>query len=44
LLKVKITAEVDGVRHEYAITFGRYGKDNAAVGRAHASAGAPGVR
>ena len=44
LLKVKITAEVDGVRREYAITFGRYGKDNAAMGFVYASADAPGGR
>jgi hypothetical protein len=42
LLKVKITAEVDGVLRDYTITFGMCGKNNAAVGRAHASAGAPG--
>jgi len=40
-LKVKITAEVDGVLRDYTITFGRCGKYNAAVGRAYASAGAP---
>jgi hypothetical protein len=44
LLRIKITAEVDGVRREYTITFGRCGKDNAAVRRAYASAGAPGGR
>jgi hypothetical protein len=42
LLRIKITAEVDGVRREYAITFGRYGKDNVALGYAAASAKAPG--
>jgi polyisoprenoid-binding protein YceI len=36
LLKIKITAEVDGVRSEYAITFGRYAR-NKAEGRAYAS-------
>jgi hypothetical protein len=41
LLRIKITAEVDGVRSEYTITYGRYGKLNAAVGRAYASADAP---
>jgi GNAT superfamily N-acetyltransferase len=44
LLRIKITAEVDGVRREYAITFGRYGKDNAALGYAAASAKASGGR
>jgi len=43
LLRIQITAEIDGVRGEYTITFGRYGR-NAAVGRAYASAGAPGGR
>jgi hypothetical protein len=41
LLRIRITAEIDGVRREYAITFGRYGKDNAAVGRAYARAEPP---
>jgi hypothetical protein len=40
LLRIKITAEVDGVRHEYTITYGRHGT-NAAVGRAAARADAP---
>jgi hypothetical protein len=44
LLRIKITAEVDGVRSEYAITFGRRGRNNAAVGFAVARAGAPGGR
>jgi hypothetical protein len=44
LLRIKITAEVDGVRREYVMTYGRHGADNAAVGRAYASAGAPGGR
>jgi 23S rRNA pseudoU1915 N3-methylase RlmH len=44
LLRIKITAEVDGVTHEYEITYGRRGDDNAAVGRAYASAKAPGGR
>jgi hypothetical protein len=35
LLRIKITAEVDGVRGDYTITFGRRGRDNAAVGRAY---------
>jgi hypothetical protein len=42
LLKVKITAEVDGVLREYVMTYGRRGADNATVGRAYASAGTPG--
>jgi hypothetical protein len=44
LLRLIITAEVDGVRREYAITFGRYGKLNAAMGFAVARADAPGGR
>ncbi len=44
LLRIRITAEVDGVRREYEITYGRRGADNAAVGRAYASAKAPGGR
>jgi DUF971 family protein len=54
LLRIKITAEVgrvegehtivDRVVREYTITFGRYGKDNAAVGYAVARADAPGGR
>ena len=44
LLRIKITAEVDGVRREYAITFGRYGDDNATLGYATARADAPGGR
>jgi hypothetical protein len=43
LLKIKITAEVDGVRSEYAIIFGRYAR-NKAEGRAYASVDAPGGR
>jgi hypothetical protein len=42
LLRIKITAEVDGVGRDYTITFGRYGKDEA-VGRAYARADAPGA-
>ncbi len=51
LLRIRITAEVDRVEgghtiadrvvHEYKITYGRRGADNAAVGRAYASANAP---
>jgi hypothetical protein len=53
LLRLKITAEVsrvegehivDRVVREYTITFGRYGKLNAAVGFAYASVDAPGGR
>jgi tetratricopeptide (TPR) repeat protein len=39
LLRIKITAEVNGVRSEYTITYGRYGKLNAAMGRATVRAG-----
>jgi hypothetical protein len=41
LLKITITAEVDGVRRVYEITFGRYGRNNAAMGYAVARADAP---
>ncbi len=44
LLRIRITAEVDGVKSEYTITYGRYGKRNAAMGRAYARADAPGGR
>lgn len=44
LLRIKITAEVDGVRSDYTITYGRYGKLNATLGYAAASAKAPGGR
>jgi hypothetical protein len=44
LLRIRITAEVDGVKSEYTITYSRHGKDNAAVGRAYAKANAPGGR
>jgi hypothetical protein len=37
LLRIRITAEVDGVRREYAITFGRYGRNNVAKGFAYVS-------
>jgi hypothetical protein len=37
LLRIRITAEVDGTRREYAITFGRYGSNNAAKGFAYVS-------
>jgi hypothetical protein len=35
LLRITITAEIDGVRGEYTITFGRYGRNNKAVGYAY---------
>ncbi len=44
LLSIRITAEVDGVRSEFEITFCRYGRDNAALGRTYARADAPGGR
>jgi hypothetical protein len=40
LLKIKITAEVNGVKSEYAITFGRYARNNAER-RAYANTRAP---
>ena len=43
LLKIRITAEVDGVRCDYEIAFGRYVR-NKAEGHAYASAKAPGGR
>jgi riboflavin biosynthesis pyrimidine reductase len=44
LLRIKITAEVDGIRRDYVITYGRRGADNAVVGLATAKADAPGGR
>ncbi len=44
LLRIKITAEVDGVRSEYVITYGRYGSDNVARGFAYVRGDAPEVR
>jgi hypothetical protein len=41
LLRIKITAEVGGVRRVYTITYGRYGRNNAAKGFAYASADGP---
>ncbi|MFP3266816.1 MAG: PaRep2b protein [Thermoproteus sp.] len=41
LLRIKITAEMDGIRGDYTMTFGRYGKNNAAMGYAYISAKAP---
>jgi hypothetical protein len=43
-LRIRITAEVDGVIRDYTITFIRRGAGNAAVGYAYASAKAPGGR
>jgi hypothetical protein len=43
LLRIRITAEVDGVRREYVIAYGRYGK-NEARGFAYARCDAPEVR
>jgi hypothetical protein len=43
LLRIKITAEVDGVKSDYTITYGRYGT-NAALGFAVVRADAPGGR
>jgi len=44
LLRLRITAEVDGVRSDYTITFSRYGRNNAALGFAYARADVPGGR
>jgi Fe2+ transport system protein FeoA len=44
LLRIKITAEVDGVRRDYEITYGRYGSNNVAKGFAYARGDAPEVR
>ncbi len=44
LLRTRITAEVDGVRRDYTITYSRIGGDKAAVGRAYAKVDAPGGR
>jgi hypothetical protein len=43
LLRLRITAEADGIRREYMITYGRRGR-NVAVGRAYAKTDAPGGR
>ncbi len=43
-LRLKITAEVDGVEGDHMITFGRRNRDNAAVGYVYAKADAPGGR
>ena len=42
-LRIKITAEVGGVKSDYTITYGRYGK-NKALGYTTAKADAPGGR
>jgi len=44
LLRIWITAKVDGVRCDYEITYGRYGRKDAAIGFAVARADAPGGR
>jgi hypothetical protein len=46
LLRIKITAEVNGVKSEYVITYGRYRiyRNNEAMGFAYISANAPGGR
>jgi hypothetical protein len=43
LLRLRITAEADGIRREYKITYGRRGR-NVAVGCAYAKTDAPGGR
>ncbi len=43
LLRITITAEVDGVRRDYTMAFSRRGSDNAALGYAYAGADAPGA-
>ena len=44
LLRIRITAEVDGVRSDYEVTYGRRGKLNKAMGFAVARADASGGR
>jgi len=44
LLRINITAEVDGVRSDYTITYARSGRNNAAVSYTAARANAPGGR
>jgi hypothetical protein len=44
LLRIKIKAEVDGIKSEYTITFGRRGRNNAVVGFAVARAEADAER
>ena len=38
LLRIKITADIDGVRSDHAMTFGRYKRSNKALGYAYAKA------
>jgi hypothetical protein len=44
LLRIKITAEVDGIKSDYTITFSRYGRTNTVEGFTIARADAPGGR
>jgi hypothetical protein len=44
LPRIKITAEVDGVRRDYTITYGRHGDKNETEGFAVARADVPGGR
>jgi hypothetical protein len=44
LLKIRITAEVDGIKSDYTITFSRYGRTNTVEGFTIARADAPGGR
>jgi hypothetical protein len=44
LLRIKITAEVGDMRSDYEITYGKYGKPNAARGYAYVRSDAPGGR
>jgi hypothetical protein len=44
LLRIRITAEVDGVKSDYTITYGRFGAINKVMGRGTARADAPGGR
>ncbi|MCC6031879.1 MAG: PaRep2b protein [Pyrobaculum sp.] len=44
LLRIRITAEIDGIRGKYEVTYGRYGKLNATLGFAVPRADAPGGR
>jgi hypothetical protein len=44
LLRIKITAEVDGVRNDYVMTYSRRGRDNVTVGYAYARSDADAER
>jgi hypothetical protein len=44
LLRIKITAEVDGVRNHYVMTYSRRGRDNVTVGYAYARSDADAER